>query len=63
MEKSLVLENALDFNSDIPLYTQLSALLRRAISAGTLAPGALLPSEAELCRVLDISRNTVSSGR
>ncbi|MBQ2830718.1 MAG: GntR family transcriptional regulator [Oscillospiraceae bacterium] len=59
MEKSLVLENSLDFNSDIPLYTQLSTLLRRAISAGTLAPGALLPSEAELCRTLDISRNTV----
>lgn len=45
--------------SNIPLYSQLVSIIKRNISAGTLAPGALLPSEAELCRSFDVSRSTV----
>ena len=34
-------------------------IIKRSISTGALPVGALLPSEAELCRCLSISRNTV----
>ena len=46
-------------DSDIPLYAQLVGIIKRNISTGTLAVGDLLPSEAELCRWMNISRNTV----
>lgn len=59
MEKNPVLLSRLAFDSDIPLYSQLVSIVKRNISAGTLAPGELLPSESELCRTFDISRSTV----
>ena len=59
MEQHPILAAKLSLNSDIPLYTQLVGIIKRHISSGTLAVGDLLPSEAELCRALDISRNTV----
>ena len=59
METNPVLLNKLSMDSDIPLYSQLVSIIKRNISAGTLAPGALLPSEAELCRTFDVSRSTV----
>lgn len=59
MERNPILTAKLSLSSDIPLYTQLVGIIKRHISSGSLAVGELLPSEAELCRALDISRNTV----
>lgn len=59
MDKNPVLLSQLSLDSDIPLYSQLVSIIKRNISAGTLAPGSLLPSEAELCRSFDVSRSTV----
>ena len=42
-----------------PLYHQLAAELRAQIYAGDLAPGAQMPTEAELCTRYDTARNTV----
>ena len=46
-------------DSDIPLYSQLVSIVKRNITAGTLGPGELLPSEAELCKTFNVSRSTV----
>ncbi|MFS8203267.1 GntR family transcriptional regulator (plasmid) [Streptomyces sp. CWNU-52B] len=43
-------------------YQQVADALRREIDNGTYAPGARLPSEAELAARFDASRNTVRSG-
>ena len=59
MERNPILTSKLSLDSDIPLYAQLVGIIKRQIASGTLAVGALLPSEAELCRALDVSRNTV----
>ena len=59
MEKNPILLNKLSQESDIPLYSQLVGIVKRNISAGTLAAGDLLPSETELCKTFDISRSTV----
>ena len=56
---SPILSSKLSLDSDVPLYNQLVAIIKRHISAGILSPGDLLPSEAELCRALTISRSTV----
>lgn len=42
-----------------PLYRQLEERLAAQIYAGTAAPGALLPSDAKLCRMYGVSRITV----
>ena len=47
MDTNPVLLNKLSMDSDIPLYSQLVSIIKRNISAGTLPPGALLPSEAD----------------
>ncbi|MBQ9733425.1 MAG: GntR family transcriptional regulator, partial [Clostridia bacterium] len=54
MEKNPILLSTLSMDSDIPLYSQLVSIVKRNISAGTLATGDLLPSEAELCKTFDI---------
>ena len=59
MEKNPVLMSSLSMDSDIPLYSQLVSIVKRNISAGTLGPGDLVPSESELCKTFDISRSTV----
>ncbi len=59
MEQNPILTSKLSLSSDIPLYAQLVGIIKRQISSGALAVGALLPSESELCRALDVSRNTV----
>lgn len=59
MDKNPILMSTLSMDSDIPLYSQLVSIVKRNISAGTLATGDLLPSEAELCKSFDISRSTV----
>jgi GntR family transcriptional regulator len=45
--------------SPLPLYQQLAEQLSRAISSGSFAPGARLPSEPELARRHRIGRPTV----
>ena len=59
MESNALLNATLSLDSDISLYAQLVGIIKRNISTGVLAVGDLLPSEAELCRSLNISRNTV----
>ncbi len=59
MEHNPILNEKLSLHSDIPLYIQLVGIIKRHISGGALVPGDLLPSETELCRALNISRNTV----
>ena len=59
MKKDPILSQKLSLSSEIPLYTQLVGIIKRNISSGELKVGDLLPSEAELCRALEISRNTV----
>jgi len=59
MNENPILSNQLSLNSDIPLYAQLVGIIKRSISTGALEVGGLLPSEAELCQALSISRNTV----
>ncbi len=59
MENSPILNHKLMVDSEMPLYTQLIGIIKRAITSGEVSVGALLPSEAELCSAYDISRNTV----
>jgi GntR family transcriptional regulator len=59
MNKNPILQSELSMESDIPLYSQLVSIIKRNISAGTLAVGALLPSETELCSAFNVSRSTV----
>ena len=42
-----------------PLYLQLAAILRQAITSGELAPRALMPSESYLMGQHGVSRGTV----
>ncbi len=59
MDTNPVLLSSLSLDSDIPLYSQLVSIVKRNITAGTLNPGELLPSEAELCKAFNVSRSTV----
>lgn len=59
MEHNPILKNPLSLDSEIPLYSQLMGIIKRSITSGALKVGDLLPSEAELCRSYNISRNTV----
>lgn len=59
METNPILLSSLSLDSDIPLYSQLVGIVKRNITAGTLGPGELLPSEAELCKTFKVSRSTV----
>ena len=49
----------LDQRPGVPLYAQLSGLLRKKICSGQLPPHARLPSERDLCKQYDVSRITV----
>lgn len=59
MSQHQILDSKLTLDSDIPLYSQLVGIIKHHISSGSLAIGSLLPSESELCRALNVSRNTV----
>lgn len=48
-----------DKKSPVPVYYQLSAVIRRKIREGEFPEGALIPSERELSESLGISRMTV----
>jgi len=49
----------IDKNSPIPLYYQVSQLIRQSIESGELKPGDQIPTELELEMKLGISRSTV----
>ena len=49
-------QQQLDHDSFVPYYVQIKEYLRQRIAQGDLPPGALLPSEAELCAAFDVSR-------
>ncbi len=46
----------IDHNNPIPYYVQVKDVLCRRIERGEWKPGEQLPSEAELCRLFDVSR-------
>ncbi|HWT94298.1 MAG TPA: winged helix-turn-helix domain-containing protein, partial [Solirubrobacteraceae bacterium] len=54
-----LLDLLLPLSGDGPLHAQLERALRDAIRAGTLVPGAALPSTRALARELGISRGVV----
>ncbi len=49
----------IDRSSPVPYHHQLKALLRDEIDSGRWPPGMQIPSEPELCRMLDVSRTVV----
>lgn len=49
----------IDRNSPVPIYHQIKQLIMKGIQSGELKPGTLLPSETELCAILDFSRPTI----
>ena len=60
MKRRVLLPNfSLDRTSHESLHRQLAEALRRAIRAGELPPGAILPSTRALAGALGVSRNTV----
>ena len=59
MEENPILKASLSMASDIPLYAQLTGIIKNTITSGTLRVGDLLPSEAGALRYVEISRNTV----
>jgi len=50
---------ALDAESDLPLYLQISRTIAAAIRAGRLRPGDALPGSRSLARSVGVHRNTV----
>lgn len=58
-EKSPTYTDIIDRSSYEPAYSQLANILRRKIADGEYRPGDQLPSEAELCRLYDVSPMTV----
>lgn len=49
----------LDAASPTPIYAQLVAALRKAITGGDIRDGERLPTAADLATSLDLNRNTV----
>ena len=54
------INTSLDQNSYIPLYIQISNILTKSISEGSLKPGEQLPSEKELVQTYGVSRITAT---
>lgn len=50
---------SVDFQSDVPIYSQIAKQIRFAIAAGTLRSGQLVPSARTLASQLTINPNTV----
>ncbi len=59
MDTNPILDAVFSADDGLPLYLQLSSLIRRCIASGLVKPGDQLPSEAELCKHFAISRSTV----
>ena len=52
------MEKTIDHSSVIPLYHQLKEIIKEKIELGKWLPGDKIPSENELCKMYEISRNT-----
>ena len=48
-----------DRMTPIPLHAQVASSIKSLISDGIYAPGALLPSEREMCDKYGVSRTTI----
>lgn len=57
--ESMLADSSLDRSQATPLHQQVSDRIKRAISTGSLRPGARLPSSRSLATQLSISRATV----
>lgn len=57
--KEIILNSRVSIDSDVPLYYQLISIIKRNLSVGMIKAGDIIPSEAELCDTLGISRSTV----
>lgn len=53
------MEIVLDLEAETPLFAQIIAQVKHAVSTGALAPGDLLPSIRQLANDLDINNKTV----
>lgn len=49
----------IDRESALPYYHQLKAIMTKQIASGRWSAGAQIPSEPELCKLLDVSRTVV----
>ncbi len=49
----------IDRESAVPLYFQVEKLIKNYIESGDWKSGEKIPSEQELCKMFDVSRNTV----
>ncbi len=56
---SLLSDVSVDKDSAVPLYFQVENLIKKSIEKGALKNGEKIPSEAELCKMFDVSRNTI----
>ncbi len=56
---SLYDDVVLDRESAVPLYFQVENLIKKYIESGNWKGGQKIPSEQELCKMFDVSRNTV----
>lgn len=57
--QQFIYEIRLDKNVPIPLYYQLKEQVLAMIKSSSLKDGDMLPSESELCSLLDVSRPTI----
>jgi GntR family transcriptional regulator len=53
------MEIVLDLEAEVPLFAQIIAQIKHAVSTGELAPGEPLPSIRQLANDLDINNKTV----
>lgn len=58
-EKATTMRGRIEPGSPVPYYFQLRELIRAEIEEGRWLPGAQIPSEHELCEMLDVSRTVV----
>lgn len=54
-----MVSGVIDRSSPVPYYHQLKELLREEVDSGRWPAGMQIPSEPELCRLLDVSRTVV----
>lgn len=59
VDRPATVGGVIDRDSPVPYYHQLKELLREEIVSGRWPAGVKIPSEPELCRVLDVSRTVV----